>query len=49
MDTMEKHMAECYIVSYADSVDADVMNCISYPRNAINPIMQNYIYKSDNR
>lgn len=49
MDTMEKHMAESYIVSYADSVDADVLNCISYPRNAINPITKNYIYKSDNQ
>ncbi len=49
MDTMEKHMAESYIVSYADSVDADVLNCISYPRNAVNPIMKTYIYKSDNK
>lgn len=49
MDTMEKHMTESYIVSYADSIDADVMNCISYPRNAINPITKTYIYKSDNK
>ncbi len=49
MDTMEKHMTECYIVSYADSIDADVMNCLSYPRNAINPITKNYIYKSENK
>ena len=49
MDTMEKHMAESYIVSYADSVDADVLNCISYPRNAVNPIMKTFIYKSDNK
>lgn len=48
MDTMEKHMAEAYIVSFADSVDAVVENIISYPRNQINPIMKNYIYESVN-
>lgn len=49
MDTMEKHMTESYIVSYADSVDADVLNCLSYPRNAINPITGTYIYQSVNQ
>ena len=48
MDTMDKHMAEAYIVSYADSVDADVENIISYPRNAINPILKSYMYESVN-
>lgn len=48
MDTMEKHMTESYIVSYADSIDADVMNTLSYPRNAINPITKTYIYESEN-
>ena len=48
MDTMKKHMAEAYIVSYADSIDADVENIISYPRNTINPITKNYIYESEN-
>ena len=48
MDTMEKHMAEAYIVSYADSIDADIENIISYPRNKINPILDTYIYESDN-
>lgn len=48
MDTMEKHMAEAYIVSYADSIDADVENIISYPRNSINPVCQKYYYESDN-
>lgn len=49
MDTMEKHMAEAYIVSYADSIDADVLNCLSYPRDAINPLTKTYIYKSVNK
>lgn len=48
MDTMKKHMAEAYIVSYADSIDADVENIISYPRNAINPIYNEYYYESEN-
>ena len=48
MDTMNKHMAEAYIVSYADSIDADVENIISYPRNAINPIYNQYYYESEN-
>lgn len=48
MDTMEKHMAEAYIVSFADSVDAAVETLISYPRNQINPVMKNYIYESEN-
>lgn len=48
MDTMEKHMAEAYIVSYADSIDADIENIISYPRNNINPILKTYIYESEN-
>ncbi len=48
MDTMPKHMAEAYIVSYADSIDADIENIISYPRNAVNPITQTYIYESEN-
>ena len=48
MDTMEKHMAEAYIVSYADSIDADVENIISYQRNTINPILNTYIYESVN-
>lgn len=48
MDTMEKHMAEAYIVSYADSIDADIENIISYPRNAINPVYNQYYYESDN-
>lgn len=43
MDTMEKHMAEAYIVSYIDSIDADIENIISYPRNSINPIMRIYM------
>lgn len=48
MDTMDKHMAEAYIVSYADSIDADIENIISYPRNAINPILKSYMYESVN-
>lgn len=48
MDTMSKHMAEAYIVSYADSIDADIENIISYPRNAINPILNSYMYESVN-
>ena len=48
MDTLNKHMAEAYIVSYADSIDADVENIISYPRNAINPLYNKYYYKSEN-
>lgn len=48
MDTMNKHMAEAYIVSYADSIDADIENIISYPRNAINPIYNQYYYESEN-
>lgn len=48
MDTMNKHMAEAYIVSYADSIDADIENIISYPRNAINPIIKSYFYTSEN-
>lgn len=48
MDTMEKHMVEAYIVSYSDSIDADVENIISYPRNTINPIINSYIYESVN-
>ena len=42
-------MAEAYIVSYADSIDADIENMISYPRNAINPILKAYIYESENK
>ena len=49
MDTMQKHLAEAYIVSYADSIDADVLNCLSYPRNAINPKTNSYFYKSVNK
>lgn len=49
MDTMDKHMAEAYIVSYADSIDADIENIISYPRNAINPVTNSYIYESENK
>lgn len=48
MDTLNKHMAEAYIVSYADSIDADVENIISYPRNEINPLYNKYFYKSEN-
>ncbi len=48
MDTMDKHMAEAYIVSYADSIDADIENIISYPRNNMNPILKRYMYKSEN-
>lgn len=48
MDTMEKHMAEAYIVSYADTIDAEIENIVSYPRNAINPITETYIYESEN-
>lgn len=48
MDTMDKHMAEAYIVSYADSIDADVENIICYPRNAVNPIIKKYMYESEN-
>lgn len=48
MDTMEKHMVEAYIVSYSDSIDGDVENIISYPRNTINPIINSYIYESVN-
>lgn len=48
MDTMEKHMAEAYIVSYADSIDADVENIVSYPRNTMNPILKSYMYESAN-
>ena len=48
MDTMDKHMAEAYIVSYADSIDAIVENIISYPRNAINPLTKKYMYESEN-
>lgn len=48
MDTMDKHMAEAYIVSYADSIDADIENIISYPRDAINPRVNTYMYKSEN-
>lgn len=49
MDTMDKHMAEAYIVSYADSIDADVENIISYPRNSINPVTNSYMYYSENK
>ena len=49
MDTLNKHMAEAYIVSYADSIDADVENIISYPRNTINPLYNKYYYKSENQ
>lgn len=49
MDTMDKHMAEAYIVSYADSIDADIENIISYPRNDINPVLGSYIYESENK
>ena len=49
MDTMNKHMAEAYIVSYADSIDANIENIISYPRNAVNPILKTYMYKSENQ
>lgn len=45
MDTMDKHMAEAYIISYADSIDADVENIICYPRNAVNPIIKNICMK----
>lgn len=48
MDTMEKHMAEAYIVSYADSIDAYIENIISYPRNAFNPLNNEYYYESEN-
>lgn len=48
MDTLNKHMGEAYIVSYADSIDADVENIISYPRNDVNPIYNKYYYKSEN-
>lgn len=48
MDAMDKHMAEAYIVSYADSIDADIENIISYPRNAINPVYNEYYYESEN-
>lgn len=48
MDTMDKHMAEAYIVSYADSLDADIENITSYPRNAVNPLYNVYFYESDN-
>ncbi len=43
MGTMEKHMVKSYIVSYADSIDIDVMNYLSYPRNCINPIINSII------
>lgn len=36
-------MAEAYIVSYIDYIDADIENIISYPRNSINPIMRIYM------
>ena len=49
MDTLDKHMAEAYIVSYADSIDADVENIISYPRNAVNPLTNSYMYESENK
>ena len=49
MDTMEKHMAEAYIVSYADSIDATIENIISYPRNQINPLLNSFIYESVNK
>lgn len=48
MDTMKKHMAEAYIVSYADSIDADIENIISYERNSINPLLNSYMYESEN-
>ncbi len=48
MDTMKKHMAEAYIVSYADSIDATIENIISYPRNQINPLLNSYMYESVN-
>lgn len=48
MDTLDKHMAEAYIVSYADSIDADIENIISYPRNAVNPLYNKYYYESEN-
>lgn len=48
MDTMNKHMAEAYIVSYADSIDEDIENIISYPRNAFNPLNNKYYYESEN-
>lgn len=48
MDTMKKHMAEAYIVSYADSIDADIENIISYERNSFNPLLDSYMYESEN-
>lgn len=48
MDTLDKHMAEAYIVSYADEIDAYIENIISYPRNQINPIFNKYFYESIN-
>lgn len=48
MDTLDKHMAEAYIVSYADEIDAYIENIISYPRNSINPLFNTYFYESDN-
>ena len=47
-ETIEKHMAEAYIVSYADSIDAYIENIISYPRNAFNPLNNEYYYESEN-
>jgi putative nucleotidyltransferase with HDIG domain len=48
MDTLDKHMAEAYIVSYADEIDAYIENIISYPRNTINPVFNAYFYESVN-
>ena len=46
MDTLEKHMAEAYIVSYADTVDAYVTNILNYPRDDWNPIDDVYYFRS---
>ncbi|MEI3499174.1 MAG: hypothetical protein V8Q71_01485 [Bacilli bacterium] len=43
-NTLDKHMAEAYIVSYADEIDAYIENIISYPRNSIDPLFVMPIY-----
>lgn len=43
MNTLDKHMAETYIVSYADEIDVYIEIIISYPRNSINPLFNTYL------
>lgn len=46
MDTVTKHMAEAYIVSYADSIDAYMSNLLGYKRDAKNETSDTWIFES---